>query len=104
MRISDWSSDVCSSDLPHRSGLRYRPGLSGRAFDGRGTLAEHRQMARPLVCLSLALLDGDPDRFRVLRAGVVRHRLYDRGRSALRSEEHTSELRSLMRISYAVFC
>src|SRR3546814_2995946 len=67
----------------HRARLRYRPGLSGRALDVRGTIAEHRQMARPLVCLSPALLDGDPDRFRVLRAGVVRHPLYDRGRSAL---------------------
>src|SRR3546814_846132 len=67
----------------HRSGLRYRSGLSGRPFDGRRQVAEHGQMACALVCLSAALLDGDPYGFRLLRAGELRHRLYDRGRSAL---------------------
>src|SRR3546814_6817809 len=36
--------------------------------------------------------------------GATRQHLYDSGRPPLRSEEHTSELQSLMRISYAVFC
>src|SRR3546814_4710947 len=86
MRISDWSSDVCSSDLgllraagpfrcPHRTRLRGRkpPGAAvPAAAPGR--------------------------RSRHLPVGARRRR------AALRSEEHTSELQSLMRISYAVFC
>src|SRR3546814_1268786 len=84
MRISDWSSDVCSSDLvgpgsrarppaPPRLQLRGRHGLAARARGaGRGI--------------------GDLQRLVHRRAG------------ARRSEEHTSELQSLMRISYAVFC
>src|SRR3546814_9008432 len=72
MRISDWSSDVCSSDLTPADG-----------FAG----GEHRSRA-----------GGSAARF--LRAGGCRGR-YER---QSRSEEHTSELQSLMRISYAVFC
>src|SRR3546814_6601789 len=63
MRISDWSSDVCSSDL---------------VVDGR-------------------LLVGG--RHEELETGSL-----EDGRIEARSEEHTSELQSLMRISYAVFC
>src|SRR3546814_4620862 len=55
-------------------------------------------------------LEGAPPRFLVHAAAGVRHRQAElggvagRGRGRLRSEEHTSELKSLMRISYAVFC
>src|SRR3546814_6758021 len=90
MRISDWSSDVCSSDLrvvrrdflQHSRaivelvGLAY--GTQGYAItlEGARRLVEHcRTVRRPI--------DDEMDR---------------------RSEEHTSELQSLMRISYAVFC
>src|SRR3546814_8741967 len=98
MRISDWSSDVCSSDLhcplradrPCHRELRtersrqvraYRCSLSGarrgpERLDGRGRMG----YGLPRICSGL-----HPAR---------------RGRS----EEHTSELQSLMRISYAVFC
>src|SRR3546814_1854735 len=82
MRISDWSSDVCSSDLTpsDRRGARPRPALSvphrRRAGAGGHILCAIRRATR--------------------RAGA-------RGTGA-RSEEHTSELQSLMRISYAVFC
>src|SRR3546814_7168701 len=99
MRISDWSSDVCSSDLqmsvlvqmpastaaqeqphgPYRAAdpsacaARYAPSICGRASSVRRTAA-------PSVSVSIAV-------------------------SLMpRSEEHTSELQSLMRISYAVFC
>src|SRR3546814_1720741 len=81
MRISDWSSDVCSSDLAARGGGR------GNARAGRGLGAgagRHRSVGRD------AARDGDD---RTLS-----------GPCRLRSEEHTSELQSLMRISYAVFC
>src|SRR3546814_2297264 len=73
MRISDWSSDVCSSDLV--SWLRCR-----RA-------GHHRDRAMQRV---LERHDDDGAPLPELRE--------------LRSEEHTSELQSLMRISYAVFC
>src|SRR3546814_4091488 len=128
MRISDWSSDVCSSDLPphmcyerfrgaHRPGhhiFRWRapqygsPGLPQRKIrvalrsisareDGS---CHYRSWMQPL---------GDCARERkplpfgcVLR--MARIRSPDAFTRDIRSEEHTSELQSLMRISYAVFC
>src|SRR3546814_9481724 len=101
MRISDWSSDVCSSDL-----------RTAAMIDALRAFIEAHQAVLSLVilaamfvgflmerlpatviailgacaCLALGILDADG--------------LY----SVFRSEEHTSELQSLMRISYAVFC
>src|SRR3546814_2143852 len=121
MRISDWSSDVCSSDLP-----ALRCGILG---DGHFRVDLLPGLRPQLVGLLLAdqyelLAAGD----RGLRAACDHaasqqqaghdRRLPDRrpGRGAIepshlsylsrlmRSEEHTSELQSLMRISYAVFC
>src|SRR3546814_6764875 len=95
MRISDWSSDVCSSDL--------RPPSERTRHDGQSrtpTVTAHPG-------LPVADHDDDVDPAshhrhhpgrRRLRAGLVA------ARSGGRSEEHTSELQSLMRISYAVFC
>src|SRR3546814_2929159 len=73
MRISDWSSDVCSSDL-------VRAGSNGE-FNAAISPAG----SPPAGIWSTAT---DPERMR----------------PSSRSEEHTSELQSLMRISYAVFC
>src|SRR3546814_6202888 len=76
MRISDWSSDVCSSDLS--SGfvppVSTAPAPCGRTlpWPAESTLREREHNRR--------------------------------GNTSGRSEEHTSELQSLMRISYAVFC
>src|SRR3546814_9956105 len=91
MRISDWSSDVCSSDLvvdrheqailqPCRHAASLRPGMPVHVDElGVGTpLPQPAQLHRPQR-----------------RFGIRQHE---------RSEEHTSELQSLMRISYAVFC
>src|SRR3546814_5464044 len=78
MRISDWSSDVCSSDLALEGGGEVV------AAGGDGSL---RGEAQPGYCLA---------------ARRARHR--QELRQGGRSEEHTSELQSLMRISYAVFC
>src|SRR3546814_9557355 len=122
MRISDWSSDVCSSDL---AGLA-RPafGLVGDEHDRRGRSAQpagdllverHQPRARVdqeqrdigLAHRRLGLHAHPPWQ----RRGVVI--LITRGiddaeiepdQMRVRSEEHTSELQSLMRISYAVFC
>src|SRR3546814_5367982 len=89
MRISDWSSDVCSSDLglpaSYRQGTHHlhlggAPGRGAeplrRGLNGVTTMAENLRRAAAERCF------------------VARER----------SEEHTSELQSLMRISYAVFC
>src|SRR3546814_3244551 len=136
MRISDWSSDVCSSDL---AGLRLavtagRPPnrLSAvhslrilctdrlRAYEicrrhgavqigsGEGQVLPQIPAGHPLAfprpILRPGSLDGGADR-RAARAAVPPGRVADRVAQAVRrrSEEHTSELQSLMRISYAVF-
>src|SRR3546814_953354 len=110
MRISDWSSDVCSSDLrPIDDFLLGRPssrlvGISGTgrllkigivvAVVGAGSVgwylhAEHQRALEEQVRIAEAL-----------RLAEER----SRAAATARSEEHTSELQSLMRISYAVFC
>src|SRR3546814_8605687 len=104
MRISDWSSDVCSSDLQSRIDPRLFPALSSQALR-----FFHRPAIRHggMVGLAGGRLARD--------SAGHRHGLHDRrppppgtppvaGRYVFRSEEHTSELQSLMRISYAVFC
>src|SRR3546814_7534406 len=87
MRISDWSSDVCSSDLTARSAARVRcvPDRPRPAATGA-----HRRRPEPGTRLAVRRQSSTP------RTGCPRLRP--------RSEEHTSELQSLMRISYAVFC
>src|SRR3546814_6004906 len=107
MRISDWSSDVCSSDLgqggPVVSGLRQ---FLGSTLADRAVLDLLLKIVGQLFSEKLA----DLIRFRfecLQRTGRIdldhRHHSEALGRFR-RSEEHTSELQSLMRISYAVFC
>src|SRR3546814_3561710 len=132
MRISDWSSDVCSSDLGE-----------GRKGDRHAAEADRDRLRLPAGLRTFAFVDGQPSQPMVLREGQERliggksfdphalqqkvHALVgqrhanmrgalfrqDEGaqapqrrhqREQPRSEEHTSELQSLMRISYAVFC
>src|SRR3546814_7589122 len=107
MRISDWSSDVCSSDLGDLgAGIGFlfgdapvtqvveRDRRAGHRADDMIARAQHPKAVGHIV---------EPG-----GAGGVRHQ---HGQSLAwkcpqrhRSEEHTSELQSLMRISYAVFC
>src|SRR3546814_4458081 len=88
MRISEWSSDVCSSDLAAAQAVRAAAALGAR---GRSRISADRGAA--------------PDRLSGRAAlWVVHRRERDRRGVLRRSEEHTSELQSLMRISYAVFC
>src|SRR3546814_5459641 len=103
MRISDWSSDVCSSDLERaRKDLAHRgrylglPRPAERAFG-----AEFAQFEKGDPDLVERLGGGDEHRFGVAILHALRIAI---GGEAHRSEEHTSELQSLMRISYAVFC
>src|SRR3546814_4484588 len=122
MRISDWSSDVCSSDLPPRACRFFRREIRLNASppdrmgqrpsaveysppDDPGTDTEqatHQIGRRRVVRHEEATDDIAADR------SGARHRAVDRGDLAMiggrRSEEHTSELQSLMRTSYAVLC
>src|SRR3546814_1151292 len=104
MRISDWSSDVCSSDL-HR-----RLGAGNGAANGRWLVPArdaghwHWRHRRKGCSARKGKSDGR-DRYGAVE--TARPAGQDRGtphRDFRRSEEHTSELQSLMRISYAVFC
>src|SRR3546814_6737695 len=117
MRISDWSSDVCSSDLYElqaRTGrdapalARFRaqpdwqcrpcrrsgPGNDAQGVEGARAIypraVEHEELGLRDPAQLLPVADAAQDIHRRLRRD--------------RSEEHTSELQSLMRISYAVFC
>src|SRR3546814_3921741 len=111
MRISDWSSDVCSSDL---DGLHSAP--ITRFARGRTAANLHRQQdghpdrhSDPVHLLVVLEYLGDRDCDVHPQDGKGRanpHVRIDRQywRRLCRSEEHTSELQSLMRISYAVLC
>src|SRR3546814_2171019 len=125
VRISDWSSDVCSSDLTRRNARRER-GLgddigvehrAGRRFDHQGAAGRHRR--GDLVERQCnGKIPGDDRRDDAERRAFDErllahlrrphigsaHRARKPGIILQRSEEHTSELQSLMRISYAVFC
>src|SRR3546814_3381414 len=109
MRISDWSSDVCSSDLFSRlfgAGEEFEE--LGHAFvDFGALLGKHPQRsAADNGVLRRALDVGVVGQGRCAEREFAR--LDDVGAVAAgtgeRSEEHTSELQSLMRISYDVFC
>src|SRR3546814_4539124 len=125
MRIRYWSSDVCSSDLVHavdqRRQRRHRRadrGDHGVAFgqvgdEARIALAEPDQGLALLFhpahreAALAAIAPGDiSQRWKQVVRGNVTDALQVLEQHALlgRSEEHTSELQSLMRISYAVFC
>src|SRR3546814_4188388 len=109
MRISDWSSDVCSSDL-----RRYIKSSSAADFlaQQRGAGAERLQLAlghRRRQRRHAAVGAGDHALRVEERQGGAQSRRHllrrlHLGAGDIRSEEHTSELQSLMRISYAVFC
>src|SRR3546814_8201862 len=86
MRISDWSSDVCSSDLPNLAALADETELPLPDFS----------VDRVLMVHGLECVDHQNDMLREVWRVM--------NSNARRSEEHTSELQSLMRISYAVFC
>src|SRR3546814_8062286 len=113
MRISDWSSDVCSSDLcaaPLRVLVRRLRRCGGVP---EGQVQDQRQRHRLLLALqerrksrAFALLlqerlwrEAQAGPGLALRPDAARNRA-----TPSRSEEHTSELQSLMRTSYAFFC
>src|SRR3546814_7624527 len=97
MRISDWSSDVCSSDLTGKTVLLQN-------------IAKAITDNHPEVYLLVLLIDERPEEVTDMQRSVkgeVISSTSDEPASRhvqVRSEEHTSELQSLMRISYDVFC
>src|SRR3546814_4268268 len=144
MRISDWSSDVCSSDLraqhagdhePGRTHLlpgarraagRRRPGghperpARGRRLPGSALMGAREEAQRPDtpqqvrgygqggVETVISVEDVNRQAAALATGGISESRLAELVGATpfveIRSEEHTSELQSLMRISYAVFC
>src|SRR3546814_3288420 len=110
MRISDWSADVCSSDLIgctvfdaavlDHTHVAHRPRGQRRGGDGRGQCEQRRAMRRhPIRPMpSISMMKNTSAISAKTSSTHVRHS------AEKRSEEHTSELQSLMRISYAVFC
>src|SRR3546814_6820507 len=98
MRISDWSSDVCSSDL--------HADIAGRKRQQVGL----RSAEIPLCQRRFPAPDRLDQEVFARRQIAIRHRQTGRivgipaVEGVIRSEEHTSELQSLMRISYADFC
>src|SRR3546814_7984105 len=112
MRISDWSSDVCSSDLAaalaqellHDAIFQRVEGDHGEPAAGAEQRLGGRKAALQLAQL---VVHVDAQGLEGARRGVDRPTFATRALLSLgllRSEEHTSELQSLMRISYAVFC
>src|SRR3546814_7864426 len=99
--ISDWSADVGSSDLATNLWVG-SSNLSGRAIDN----TKAGEAIRRLFCVAIpplhAVLSGGELEMEAVIAvdGAARFERH----AQVRSEEHTSELQSLMRISYAVFC
>src|SRR3546814_7395461 len=124
MRISDWSSDVCSSDLeehlsPYNATVKAMGQITGAivgitlvlmavfvpmAFFPGSTGGIYRQFSVTLIVSigfsALLALTLTP----ALCATFLKPHVPEDQRKENRSEEHTSELQSLMRISYAVFC
>src|SRR3546814_5927996 len=104
MRISDWSSDVCSSDL--HVGLIEGQQVRGRTLERYLTaLLQRAEEFEPgqAVILNGKFTSGDGKELSE-SSEITIAAVPNAGVEGIRSEEHTSELQSLMRISYAVFC
>src|SRR3546814_8643227 len=112
MRISDWSSDVCSSDLSD-SAAPFLANSHGPAWMAEAT----RNAKIPLIHLSTDyVFDGSKTTAYSEDDETVPLGVYGASKRAselavisvnpqsIRSDEHTSDLQSLIRISYAVFC
>src|SRR3546814_3821087 len=101
MRISDWSADVCSSDLRRGVARTRTEGALMRLKPIIPALLASALMAGPAFAQaegpSQRTLGTTTDGKRIVSMVIY-------GEDPCRSEEHTSELQSLMRISYAVFC
>src|SRR3546814_4785932 len=115
MRISDWSSDVCSSDRLPSQGREQKLAASAAPTKDRSLVRlRHRPLSRlvgaarigreQLHQIHTRLVRSLPQRHVVVVHQVLRAQQIVVVLAEARSEEHTSELQSLMRTSYAVFC
>src|SRR3546814_9153213 len=110
MRISDWSSDVCSSDLVERCRVLLHL-VDGTAEDVAGAYRTVRReleaygggLPEKAEVVGLNKCDALSEESVAEKTAILKE-MTASPILALRSEEHTSELQSLMRISYAVFC
>src|SRR3546814_7191783 len=113
MRISDWSSDVCSSDLFAR-GCRapietssgdtaIRPPMTRRPL-GQIPPKNGPRYNEFIASPKVRVIDEEGENLGVMLTAEAIEAAAEVGLDLVRSEEHTSELPSLMRISYAVFC
>src|SRR3546814_8630200 len=109
MRISDWSSDVCSSDLPFKiSGVEFKEDLdTAGSTDYRKFVSQTGIDLQPNMGIDTSFAEklwrGTSIRTEIALCDFAAVR-EQRPTTEIRSEEHTPELQSLMRIQYAVFC
>src|SRR3546814_2942508 len=109
LRISDWSSDVCSSDLVASSAStspKPKKEVAPSAATKAVAVASKPVQAAPIPRKDVApriMHEVVPDMFQPGKRPAARY-AETQPPQGRRSEEHTSELQSLMRISYAVFC
>src|SRR3546814_9530618 len=101
MRISDWSSDVCSSDLKPDTHYSVRSFYVMEPVHPAARWAAVRPGARSRSGIDQIVANSRQGR---IFLPAKEFRPDHSGDRHIRSEEHTSELQSLMRISYAVFC
>src|SRR3546814_7829876 len=125
MRISDWSSDVCSSDLnalvkqgvtsAKRSSHTYNNGFDLSIGSAKSEEEIRKRLGARGINVTKVIREtgqgrnqGTGPHWHIEIDGPTGNRQAGAGSAAgkmnVRSEEHTSELQSLMRISYAVFC
>src|SRR3546814_4477946 len=109
MRISDWSLDVCSSDLNPTPRLKILRKEAESSYPTEVPTSSADRVSVSNICLASSIRNactysnGAKPVAALKRREKVRAFRPDRS-TIRRSEEHTSELQSLMRISYAVFC
>src|SRR3546814_1604723 len=116
MRISDWSSDVCSSDLSHQFISDFAFYLKSERKMQHNSCNDYIKKLKKVVrsCVANGWLQNDPFFAYKIKNKATQPIFLTKDElqaiqekqfgSDRRSEEHTSELQSLMRISYAVFC
>src|SRR3546814_2268127 len=116
MLISAWSSDVCSSDLQRSTRVQHHKSVScNPIIFGEETANDNESVIKDFRIISITVLQYTGLKSRIQCTVLIQHGNTYSGRTVkglefagdhilFRSEEHTSELQSLMRISYAVFC